>query len=59
MVTTASEGIHIIGILLRHVSKDIAIKILDDMDDEIANTTDNESLKESIRMVRVYLRSEQ
>ena len=57
MVTSPSEGIHIIGILLRHVSKDIALKILDDMDYEIADATENESLRESIRMVREYLRN--
>jgi hypothetical protein len=55
MVTTASEGIHLVAILLRYVNKSTAYKMLSDMDFEIADTTDNESLRDSIRMVREYL----
>jgi len=55
MVTTASEGIHLVGILLRYIDKKTAYKILSDMEFEIADTTDNESLRDSIKMVRGYL----
>ena len=55
MVTTASEGIHLVAILLRYMEKEKAYKMLCDMDFEIADMTDNESLRESIRMVRMYL----
>ena len=55
MVTTAGEGIHLVGILLRYMDKKTAYKMLSDMDFEIADTTDNESLRDSIRMVREYL----
>jgi len=55
MVTTKSEGIHLMAILLRYMSKEKAIKMLKDMDFEIAETTDNESLRDSIKMVSEYL----
>jgi len=55
MVTTASEGIHLVAILLRYVSKTTAYKILSDMEFEIADNTDNVSLRDSIKMVREYL----
>ena len=55
MVTSKSEGIHLMAILLRYMSKKKASKMIQDMDFEIAETTDNESLKKSIKMVRDYL----
>ena len=55
MVTTAAEGIHLVAILLRYVSKTTAYKILSDMEFEIADNTDNVSLRDSIKMVREYL----
>lgn len=55
MVTTKGEGLHLVGILLRYMSKEDALKMLKDMDFEIAENTDNESLKESIKMVCEYL----
>ena len=55
MVTTKSEGIHLMAILLRYMSKEKASKMIQDMDFEIAEITDNESLKKSIKMVRDYL----
>ena len=55
MVTTKGEGLHLVRILLRYMSKKEAVKMLKDMDFEIADTTDNESLRDSIKMVREYL----
>ena len=55
MVTTAGEGIHLVGILLRYMDKETAYNMLSDMEFEIADTTDNESLRDSIIMVRGYL----
>jgi len=37
------------------MEKDAALRLLCDMDYEVAETTDNESLKDSIKMVRRYL----
>ena len=55
MVTTKGEGLHLVGILLRYMSKEKATKMIKDMDFEIAETTDNESLRDSIKMVSGYL----
>jgi hypothetical protein len=55
MVTTTAESMHMIGILLRYVSKQKAYSIVSDMELEIADTTENTSLRDSIRMVREYL----
>ena len=55
MVTTTTEGIHIFKILLDWCSPKVARMMLDDMDFYIAETTDNESLRDSIKMVRQYL----
>ncbi len=55
MVTTIGEGIHLVGILLRYLDKKTSYKMLCDMEFEIADTTDNESLRDSIKMVKGYL----
>jgi hypothetical protein len=55
MVTTIAESMHLIAILLRYVSKQKAYKMVSDMELEVANTTENESLRDSIKMVRAYL----
>ena len=55
MVTSKSEGLHIVAILLRYLSKKKAGLMVSDMDFEIAEMTDNKSLKKSIKMVREYL----
>ena len=55
MVTSKSEGIHIMAILLRYLPKDEASKMVQDIDFEIGEITDNKSLKSSIKMVREYL----
>ena len=55
MVTNRTEALHLVSILLRFMTKDEALHILCDMDYEVAETTDNESLKNSIKMVRKLL----
>ena len=51
MATNRLEATHMIQIMLKWQSPYIAKQMLIDMDMEIADTTDNESLKESIKMV--------
>ena len=55
MVTNPSEGMHIVGILLRYIKIEDLKDMLKEMDKEIAETTDNESIRDSIKMVRMYL----
>ena len=55
MVTNKSEAIQFFKILLDWCSPQVARMMLDDMDCYIAETTDNDSIKESIKMVRKYL----
>ena len=55
MVTTTAESIHLIGILLRYVSKQTAYRIVSDMELEIGDKTKNVSLRDSLRMTRKYL----
>jgi len=55
MVTNRLEALHLVSILLRFMNKSKALTILCDMDYEVAETTDNKSLKNSIKMVRKYL----
>ena len=55
MVTTTPEAIHIHKIILDWCSPQVARSMLDDLDFYVADTTDNESLKNSIKMVRKYL----
>ena len=55
MVTTTTESMELIGILLRYLSKRKALKMLTDMEEEVANTTENRSLRDSIMMAREYL----
>jgi hypothetical protein len=55
MVTTRSEALHLVQILLRYIKKKNALKMLKDMDFEIANNTDNASLRNSIKLVLKYL----
>ena len=55
MVTTVTEGIQLYKILLDWCSPQVARMMLDDMDFYVAENTDNESLRDSIKMVRKYL----
>jgi len=55
MVTTISESVRLIAILLRYLSKRNALKMVTDMEEEIGMLTENESLKQSISMARDML----
>jgi len=55
MVATRIERVQLATILLRYVSKKRAHAILKDMDEEVADTTENYSLRETIKRVRKYL----
>ena len=55
MVTSVSESMQLIAILLRYVSKQTAYKMVSDMELEVGDTTDNGSLRDSIKMTRKYL----
>ena len=55
MVTTATEAAHMIIILLKYMPRRRAISMLEDMDFDIGKLTENESLKESIKMVLRFL----
>ena len=61
MATNTAEAIHFMKILLDWCSPKVARMLMDDLDFYIAETSDNESIKESIKMVRemVYARAEE
>ena len=55
MVTTRLEAIHIMSIILNYMTPKVAKMMLADLDFEVAEHTDNESLKDSIKLVYKYL----
>ena len=55
MVTTATEAAHMIIILLKYMPRRRAISMLEDMDFDIGQHTENEALKNSITMVLKFL----
>ena len=61
MATNKAEAIHFMKIVLDWCSPQVARMMMDDLDFYIAETTDNESIKESIKMVRemVYAKAEE
>jgi hypothetical protein len=61
MVTTTPEAVHIHKIILDWCSPQVARSMLDDLDFYVAEITENESLKNSIKMVReiLYNRAEE
>ena len=61
MVTNKADAIHFMKIILDWCSPKVARMMLDDIDFYIAETTDNESIKKSIKMVRemIYARAEE
>lgn len=61
MATNKAEAIHFMKIILDWCSPKVARMMLDDIDFYIAETTDNESIKKSIKMVRemIYARAEE
>jgi hypothetical protein len=61
MATNKAEAIHFMKIVLDWCSPKVARMMMDDLDFYIAETTDNESIRDSIKMVRemVYARAEE
>ena len=61
MVTTKGEGIHFMKIILDWCSPQVARMMMDDLEFYIAETTDNESVRDSIKMIRklIYERAEE
>ena len=55
MTTTYTEGIQFMKILLDWCSPQVARCMLDDMEFYIADSTENESIRDSIKMVRKNL----
>jgi len=56
MVTSKSEAIHILHLLKQYMTPRVMSMFISDLDFEVAENTDNESLKDSIKMVRDYMR---
>ena len=61
MATNKAEAIHFMKIVLDWCSPKVARMMMDDLDFYIAETTDNESTKTSIKMVRemIYAKAEE
>jgi len=51
MVANRVEAVHIIQLILKYVSPYTAKQMLTDIDFEVAEITDNESLKQTIKML--------
>ena len=56
MVTSRTEAIHIMKILMDYMTPKVAEMFIADLDFEVAEITDNESLRDSIKMVREYMK---
>jgi|TARA_R100001530_G_C4255949_1_gene139144 hypothetical protein len=56
MVTSRTEALHILKILKDYMTPRVMSMFIADLDFEVAEVTDNESLRESIKMVREYMR---
>jgi|TARA_R110000765_G_scaffold77638_6_gene152566 hypothetical protein len=55
MVTSRAEALHILKILGDYMTPRVMSMFISDLDFEVAEITDNESLKQSIKMVREYM----
>ena len=58
MVTSKSEAIHILHLLKQYMTPRVMSMFISDLDFEVAENTDNESLRDSIKMVRDYMRDQ-
>ena len=52
MVTSNTEARHIMKILMDYMTPRVASMFISDLDFEVAEVTENESLRDSIKMVR-------
>ena len=55
MVTSRAEALHILKILGDYMTPRVMSMFISDLDFEVAEITDNQSLKQSIKMVREYM----
>jgi len=55
MVTSRTEALHIMKILLDYMTPRVASMFIADLDFEVAEITENESLRDSIKLVRKYM----
>jgi len=55
MVASNSEGKKIVEILLTYLPVDVAVEMMREMWEEIGLDTDNESLEETILLLKKYL----
>ena len=56
MVTSRTEAIHIMKLLMDYMTPKVAEMFISALDFEVAEVTDNESLRDSIKMVREYMK---
>ena len=56
MVTSRTEAIHIMKLLMDYMTPKVAEMFISDLDFEVAEVTDNESLRDSIKMIREYMK---
>jgi len=55
MVASKSEGKRIVDVLLTYLPVDVAVEMMTEMWEEIGLDTDNESLEETILLLKKYL----
>jgi len=60
MVTSKADAIHFMSIILEWCSPQVARMMMDDLEFYIAENTDNDSVRESIKIIRkmIYAGSE-
>ena len=56
MVTSRTEAIHILHLLKQYMTPRVMSMFISDLDFEVAEKTDNESLRDIIKMIREYMR---
>ena len=56
MVTSKTDAIHILHLLKQYMTPRVMSMFISDLDFEVAENTDNESLRDSIKMIREYMR---
>tara|TARA_R110000751_G_scaffold119302_7_gene219760 strand:- start:2625 stop:2855 length:231 start_codon:yes stop_codon:yes gene_type:complete len=55
MVATVDEGKKIVEILSTYLPIDVSVEMLDEMWEEVGLNTDNESLQDTILMIKKFL----
>jgi|TARA_R100000995_G_scaffold81834_1_gene55012 hypothetical protein len=55
MVASKSEGKRIVDVLLTYLPVDVAVEMMNEMWEEVGLSTDNESLEETILLLKKYL----